>query len=132
VATKSDLDLAQQRHEVQPDTYCRRLALPAPVAVSTRAGSVTNLWVAVTRMALNPYVTFYMYAFTWLINSHTGMIRGPSSTISPAQRIRLIAGVTLAATSVTAVIGVWMRYQGYTFKGIWGWFGRTSLFGSKA
>ena len=54
VATKSDLDLAQQRHEVQPDTYCRRLALPAPIAVSTRAGSVTNLWVAVTRMALNP------------------------------------------------------------------------------
>jgi hypothetical protein len=65
-----------------------------------------------------------------LTNSHTGMIRGPSSTMSPAQRVRLIASVTVAATTVTAIIGVWMRYQGYTFKGIWSWFGRTSLFGS--
>ncbi|KAF5372263.1 hypothetical protein D9757_009626 [Collybiopsis confluens] len=32
VATKSDLDLAQQRHEVQPDVYCRRLGLQVPVS----------------------------------------------------------------------------------------------------
>ncbi len=38
VATKSDLDLAQQRHEVQPDVYSRRLGLPAPMAVSARTG----------------------------------------------------------------------------------------------
>lgn len=55
VATKSDLDLAQQRHEVQPDVYCRRLGLQAPMAVSARLGPLTNLWVAVTRVALNPY-----------------------------------------------------------------------------
>ena len=75
VATKSDLDLAQQRHEVQPDVYCRRLGLSAPMAVSARSGQspspcgwtkvasgaddggpLTNLWTAVTRVALNPYV----------------------------------------------------------------------------
>lgn len=54
VATKSDLDLAQQRHEVQPDVYCRRLGLPAPMAVSARLGNPTNLWLAITRVALDP------------------------------------------------------------------------------
>lgn len=54
VATKSDLDLAQQRHEVQPDVYCRRLGLPAPMAVSARLGNPTVLWTGVTRVALNP------------------------------------------------------------------------------
>jgi len=36
VATKSDQDLAVQRHEVQPDAYCRRLCLRSPVSVSHR------------------------------------------------------------------------------------------------
>ncbi|WWD20979.1 mitochondrial Rho GTPase 1 [Kwoniella shandongensis] len=109
VATKSDLDLAQQRHEVQPDVYCRRLGLTAPMAVSARSGPLSNLWIAITRVALNPT---------------TSLARGPSSSLSPAQRVRLIAGITLGATSLTAIIGVWMRYQGYTIRGIWGWFGR--------
>jgi Ras family protein T1 len=54
VATKSDLDLAQQRHEVQPDVYCRRLGLPAPLSVSAASGPLPNLWVAITRVGLNP------------------------------------------------------------------------------
>jgi Ras family protein T1 len=54
VATKSDLDLAQQRHEVQPDVYCRRLGLPAPLAVSAALGNPVNLWLGITRVALNP------------------------------------------------------------------------------
>ncbi|WVQ94781.1 mitochondrial Rho GTPase 1 [Kwoniella sp. CBS 9459] len=114
VATKSDLDLAQQRHEVQPDVYCRRLGLPAPMAVSARMGPMTNLWVAITRVALNPT---------------TSLARGPSSALSPAQRVRMIASVTLTATTITAIVGVWMRYQGYTFRGIWGWLGRFSGLG---
>ncbi|KAK1922388.1 P-loop containing nucleoside triphosphate hydrolase protein [Papiliotrema laurentii] len=118
VATKSDLDLAQQRHEVQPDVYCRRLGLPAPMAVSARTMPLNNLWIAITRVALNPT---------------SSIIRGPSSSLSPAQRIRLIAAITIGASSLTAIIGVWMRYQGYTFRGLWAWFGRTSgLFGSRA
>ncbi|WVR09232.1 mitochondrial Rho GTPase 1 [Kwoniella sp. DSM 27419] len=111
VATKSDLDLAQQRHEVQPDVYCRRLGLTAPMAVSARMGPMTNLWVAVTRVALNPT---------------TSLARGPSSSLSPAQRVRMIASVTLASTTLAAVVGVWMRYQGYTLRGIWGWVVRVS------
>jgi Ras family protein T1 len=42
VASKSDLDLAVQRHEVQPDVYCRRLLLRPPVACNSRQTSV--LW----------------------------------------------------------------------------------------
>ncbi|RSH95470.1 ERMES complex Ca(2+)-binding regulatory GTPase gem1 [Saitozyma podzolica] len=118
VATKSDLDLAQQRHEVQPDSYCRRLGLQAPMAVSAKSGPLNNLWVAVTRVALNPT---------------TSIARGPSSALSPAQRIRMIGLITLGATSITAVIGVWMRYQGYTLRGIWAWMGRTTgIFGGRA
>ncbi len=46
VATKADLDLAQQRHEVQPDTYCRKLGLKipglgaGPLNISIRDGHV--------------------------------------------------------------------------------------------
>ncbi|WVO22785.1 mitochondrial Rho GTPase 1 [Cryptococcus decagattii] len=85
VATKSDLDLAQQRHEVQPDVYCRRLGLQAPMAVSSRLGPLHNLWVAITR------------------------------------RIRVVARWGLAATTISAVVAVWMRWQGYSFKGVWNW-----------
>jgi Ras family protein T1 len=57
VATKSDLDLAQQRHEVQPDVYCRRLGLQVPVAVSVRTGQLADVFHVLTRIAMNPCVT---------------------------------------------------------------------------
>lgn len=54
VATKSDLDLAQQRHEVQPDAYCRALGLRVPVAVSMKAGQFADLFNAITGIATHP------------------------------------------------------------------------------
>lgn len=111
VATKSDCDLAQQRHEVQPDVYCRRLGLPAPLAVSALSGPLPNLWVAITRVALSP-------------QSYTP--RGPSSALSSAQRMRSLALYSLGASSIVALAGVWMRYQGYTLRGVWGWIARTT------
>lgn len=123
VATKSDLDLAQQRHEVQPDVYCRRLGLPAPLAVSALGGSLPNLWVAITRVALNPYVT-RLYHLTDLRWSTTP--RGPNSPRTTAQTVRLLAQYTLGAGSLVALAAVWMRYQGYTIKGVWGWIARTT------
>ncbi|KAI9636558.1 P-loop containing nucleoside triphosphate hydrolase protein [Dioszegia hungarica] len=106
VATKSDLDLAQQRHEVQPDVYCRRLGLPAPMAVSAGLGNPVNLWMGITRVALNPT---------------TSISKRPSSTLTPAQRIRLIGAIAVGSTTVIGVIGVWMRYQGYSIRGLWSW-----------
>ncbi|QRV86369.1 EF-hand 1, calcium-binding site protein [Ceratobasidium sp. AG-Ba] len=54
VATKSDLDLAQQRHEVQPDVYCRRLNLQGPYAVSIKNPQIANLFPAIVSTAINP------------------------------------------------------------------------------
>ncbi|KAL8284241.1 hypothetical protein RQP46_004990 [Phenoliferia psychrophenolica] len=54
VATKSDLDLAQQRHEVQPDTYCRKLSLQVPVAVSMKTGQTADLYHTITATAIHP------------------------------------------------------------------------------
>ncbi|GAA6037463.1 hypothetical protein JCM8097_008200 [Rhodosporidiobolus ruineniae] len=54
VATKSDLDLAQQRHEVQPDTYCRKLLLRVPLAVSVKRGELADLFHTVVRIAIHP------------------------------------------------------------------------------
>lgn len=50
VATKSDLDLAQQRHEVQPDVYARRLGLPVPMSVSVKLGTCPSY-----RAIIDPY-----------------------------------------------------------------------------
>lgn len=54
VATKSDLDLAQQRHQVQPDTYCRKLNLRVPVAVSVKRGQLAGLFDTITSIAIHP------------------------------------------------------------------------------
>ncbi|KAG6814245.1 ERMES complex Ca(2+)-binding regulatory GTPase gem1 [Tricholoma furcatifolium] len=56
VATKSDLDLALQRHEVQPDVYCRRLGLQVPVAVSVKIGQTADVFHAICNIAMNPCV----------------------------------------------------------------------------
>ncbi|KAG6857141.1 hypothetical protein H0H87_008711 [Tephrocybe sp. NHM501043] len=55
VATKSDLDLALQRHEVQPDVYCRRLGLQVPVAVSVKTGQTADVFHAICDVAMNPH-----------------------------------------------------------------------------
>lgn len=39
VATKSDLDLVQQRHEVQPEVYCSKLGLRIPSSFVDGSGS---------------------------------------------------------------------------------------------
>ncbi|MBW0490571.1 hypothetical protein O181_030286 [Austropuccinia psidii MF-1] len=54
VASKADLDLAQQRHEVQPDVYCRKLSLRVPVAVSMKTNQTADLWPILCGIATNP------------------------------------------------------------------------------
>lgn len=54
VATKSDLDLAQQRHEVQPDVYCRRLGLQVPVAVSVKKDQMADVFHVICGIAIRP------------------------------------------------------------------------------
>ncbi|KAK2465261.1 hypothetical protein APHAL10511_002615 [Amanita phalloides] len=54
VATKSDLDLALQRHEVQPDVYCRRLGLQVPVSVSVKTGQLADVFHVICSIAMKP------------------------------------------------------------------------------
>ncbi|EPQ54461.1 mitochondrial Rho GTPase [Gloeophyllum trabeum ATCC 11539] len=54
VATKSDLDLALQRHEVQPDVYCRRLGLQVPVSVSVKTGQTADVFHVICSVAMHP------------------------------------------------------------------------------
>ncbi|CAG8484180.1 4298_t:CDS:10 [Ambispora leptoticha] len=54
VATKSDCDLVQQRHEVQPDVYCRTLGLSVPISVSVRLQQIADLWILMTGYAMSP------------------------------------------------------------------------------
>ncbi|KZT18440.1 mitochondrial Rho GTPase [Neolentinus lepideus HHB14362 ss-1] len=54
VATKSDLDLALQRHEVQPDVYCRRLGLQVPVSVSVKTGQTADVFHVICSIAMHP------------------------------------------------------------------------------
>jgi Ras family protein T1 len=53
VATKSDLDKAQQRHEVQPEEYARRLMLRAPTSISHTA-DLADVFRSITEAALAP------------------------------------------------------------------------------
>ncbi|KAL1922288.1 uncharacterized protein VTP21DRAFT_9827 [Calcarisporiella thermophila] len=54
VATKSDLDLVEQRYEVQPDVYCRNLGLPIPISVSVKNEQRADLFHQLTSVAMNP------------------------------------------------------------------------------
>lgn len=54
VATKSDLDLCQQRHEVQPEVYCKKLQLRKPLAVSMRQRQFADLFNTITAIAIHP------------------------------------------------------------------------------
>ena len=45
-----------QRHEVQPDVYCRRLSLQVPVAVSVKTGQIADVFHAICSVAMHPYV----------------------------------------------------------------------------
>ncbi|EJT98761.1 mitochondrial Rho 1 [Dacryopinax primogenitus] len=86
VATKSDLDLAQQRHEVQPDTYCRRLGLQVPVAVSARTGQIADLFQTICRIAMDP----------------VHAIPGGDRSLTLASRLKYFAVVLGVATTVSA------------------------------
>ncbi|GLB38404.1 hypothetical protein LshimejAT787_0502690 [Lyophyllum shimeji] len=79
VATKSDLDLALQRHEVQPDVYCRRLGLQVPVAVSVKSGQTADVFHAICDIAMNP---------------HTAIPGGADRAMTAAARLRMYVTLT--------------------------------------
>lgn len=51
-----DVLMLLQRHEVQPDVYCRRLLLQVPVSVSVKTGQIADVFHAICGIAMNPWV----------------------------------------------------------------------------
>ncbi|KAL5519905.1 hypothetical protein ACEPAG_1565 [Sanghuangporus baumii] len=116
VATKSDLDLAQQRHEVQPDVYCRRLDLQVPVAVSVKDGQMADVFHVMCGIALNPLHSIPGYR---------------DRALTPAARVRMY--VTWAAMLGGLTAGLMMVYRTCLRPyGIFGnWVGFGTIFGRR-
>jgi Ras family protein T1 len=94
VATKSDLDLAQQRHEVQPDVYCRRLGLQVPVAVSVKTGQTADVFHAICSIAMNP---------------QAAIPGGADRAMTASERLRVYVAFTALLGGVSA--GLVMLYR---------------------
>ncbi|GAA5875036.1 hypothetical protein JCM16303_004990 [Sporobolomyces ruberrimus] len=100
VATKSDLDLAQQRHEVQPETYCRKLQIRVPVSVSVKRGELADLFHTIVRIAIHP-----MSSIPYAPSRASATILGLSSS-NPLGLV-----LTTSATLGAVAVGImwWMR-----------------------
>ncbi|KAG8745965.1 ERMES complex Ca(2+)-binding regulatory GTPase gem1 [Ceratobasidium sp. 414] len=108
VATKSDLDLAQQRHEVQPDVYCRRLGLQGPYAVSIKNPQIANLFPEIVSTAINP------------LNAIPGGAERTSATLA---RRKVALGITVTLAGLMVAYRAFLRPIGYG-SGWWSnWYG---------
>ncbi|XP_006462756.1 hypothetical protein AGABI2DRAFT_224362 [Agaricus bisporus var. bisporus H97] len=105
VATKSDLDLALQRHEVQPDVYCRRLSLQVPVSVSVKDGQLADVFHTICRIAMNP---------------NSAIPGGADRALTPAARLRMYFTLTAILGGCTAALVVLFRNV-RTPLGLGGW-----------
>lgn len=105
VATKSDLDLAQQRHEVQPDVYCRRLLLQVPVALSVKTGELADVFHEICSVAVNPL---------------SAIPGGADRSLTVAHRVKTALTFTALLGSTTAMV---MYFAGIRTIGPWRPFG---------
>ncbi|KAH9936174.1 mitochondrial Rho 1 [Fomitopsis serialis] len=88
--------LAQQRHEVQPDVYCRRLGLQVPVAVSVKTGQTADVFHAICSVAMNP---------------NSAIPGGSDRAMTAAARIRMYIKVcTLIGGAATGVVLVYRTF----------------------
>ncbi|KAJ3791164.1 P-loop containing nucleoside triphosphate hydrolase protein [Lentinula aff. detonsa] len=94
VATKSDLDLAQQRHEVQPDVYCRRLGLQVPVSVSVKTDRTADVFHAICNIAMYP---------------SSAIPGGAERALSSSARLKMYFTLTALLGGCTA--GLFMLYR---------------------
>jgi len=106
VATKSDLDLAQQRHEVQPYVYCRRLQLQVPVAVSVKTGQIADVFHVICSVAMHP---------------NSSIPGGADRSSSPAARLRtyIILSALVGGLSAGVLVGYRTFVRPGSFGGPW-------------
>ncbi|KAI0345973.1 mitochondrial Rho 1 [Trametopsis cervina] len=117
VATKSDLDLALQRHEVQPDVYCRRLQLQVPVAVSVKTDQMADVFHQIGQIAIHPLAA---------------IPGGADRALSTAARFRMVLTMGAALSGLSA--GLIFLYRTFGRSGAFGpgWYRQWTvwLFGS--
>ncbi|PKI84579.1 ERMES complex Ca(2+)-binding regulatory GTPase gem1 [Malassezia vespertilionis] len=133
VATKADLDLVQQRHEVQPDVYCRKLGLriphlgAGPLNVSVRQHQVAGLYSLLLSIAANPrgavpqHSSSLSYArMRWKMAAYVFLaLFGATGTAWAVLRIFFSRGPSLASLA-SAKAGSW-------FAPLWGGAARSEL-----
>ncbi|GAA5985809.1 hypothetical protein JCM10908_007120 [Rhodotorula pacifica] len=150
VATKSDLDLAQQRHEVQPDTYCRKLSIRVPLAVSVKRGELADLYHTIVRIAIRPLsalpygpdrssassllgmpmtrTQFYLYASASVSAALAVGLVWYARAAAVSRRTGIITSATVAAGGAStgaggAAAGGVAQAAGGAISGLLGWIG---------
>jgi len=145
VATKSDLDLAQQvrsfpshlelavaapwiqphaepridvplqRHEVQPDVYCRRLHLQVPLAVSVKTAQTADVFATICKIAMNPWVAYLECIWAFRLTLHSASsIPGAERGLSITARLWNLASMTALFSSVG--VGVFLVYRALSLR----------------
>ncbi|KAF9978524.1 ERMES complex Ca(2+)-binding regulatory GTPase gem1 [Actinomortierella ambigua] len=106
VATKSDADLVLQRHDVQPDVYCRHLGLAAPINISVKSRQMADLFNILTAVAMCPSVA-----------TPPGYLEANSSAVK-MRRYLTAVGITgaLMATCLLA-FRIYRQHGGQTLLG---------------
>ena len=100
VATKSDLDVVQQRTEIQPIDYCKRLGVSPPVYVSMKNNISANIYHNFVSIAIDPFVV-PDYCLIFLTNAFC--IRTAATPRVNARKSRLLVRV-LKWTGVVAIL----------------------------
>ncbi|KAJ1512098.1 ERMES complex Ca(2+)-binding regulatory GTPase gem1, partial [Coelomomyces lativittatus] len=96
IATKSDLDLVQQRYEVPPDVFCKNLCLEKPIHLSVKHHITADIYHVLASMAINPV---------------TGMLRGRGRGGERYPIFKIIA-VTAAMGAILAIgFAGWRLYR---------------------
>jgi Ras family protein T1 len=91
VALKADLDKTTQRCEQQPDEYTVGLMMPSPLHVSVTWNSISDLFVNLAEVAINPSVAF------------------PKSEEEPPDRTSLYVALTATLCAAVAAVMIWRR-----------------------
>ncbi|KAI9137023.1 EF hand associated-domain-containing protein [Paraphysoderma sedebokerense] len=96
VATKSDLDLVQQRYETPPDIFCRNLGLDKPIHICVKSGITADLYNVLTAVAMNPASA--------IPRSKDSKKSGPSLT-------KVLATTAMIGAMIAVGIGIYKAYK---------------------
>lgn len=83
-----------QRYDVQPDVYCRQLALPTPISVSTKDGVLADVFQTIVAVAMNPSIAL-------------------PTPFTNKYRKQLLSGALVASVSLTVLLAAFTLFRLY-------------------